>query len=103
MRAALVLTTVGSESEAERIARTLVEAGLVACAQIAPVRSLYRWKGKVEDAREFRIDMKLRADDYAALEKALLDLHPYETPEILRIDIADGYRPYLDWLAGAGG
>ena len=97
--AALVVTTVDSEAEAERIARALVEADLVACAQITPVRSLYRWNGKVEDAREYRIDLKIRVADYADVERALLKLHPYEIPEIVLFDIAAGLRPYLDWLA----
>lgn len=103
MKIALVITTVDSEEAAERIARAALDSGLVACAQIAPIRSLYRWKGKTEDAREYRIEMKARADDYPALEKTLLELHPYGTPEIVRLDVEDGYRPYLDWVARGGG
>lgn len=103
MKIALVITTVDSEEAAGRIARAVVDSGLVACAQIAPIRSLYRWKGKTEDAREFRIEMKARADDYAALERAILELHPYGTPEIVRLDVADGYKPYLEWVARGGG
>lgn len=95
---ALVVTTVATQDDADRIARALVERGLVACAQIAPVRSVFRWDGALREAQELRIEMKIRAADYADLETALRALHPYETPEIVRIDIAGGYRPYLDWV-----
>ena len=100
---AVVVTTVGSMAEAETIARRVVEKGIAACAQIAPVRSLYVWNGALEDAAEFRLEMKMRAEDYAALEAEIRALHSYETPEILRLDISAGYGPYLAWIGAAKG
>ena len=96
---AVVVTTVDSEAKAAEIARHVVAAGLAACVQIQTVRSIYRWKGQVEEAHEVRLEMKARAQDYAALEAAIRAAHPYEIPEILRFDIAGGYAPYLDWIA----
>lgn len=94
----IVVVTIDDEAKAQQIARTLVAEGLAGCVQISPIRSIYRWQGEVEESNEFRLDIKMRAADYPALEERVRQLHPYETPEIVRIDIVDGYRPYLDWL-----
>ncbi len=98
----IVITTVDSEAKANEIAHRVVEKGLAACVQTCAIRSVYRWQGRLEEANEFRLDMKMRTLDYAALEAAIRAIHPYDTPEIVRIDIAEGYQPYLDWLAAAG-
>jgi len=95
----IVTTAIDDEAKALEIARAVVEAGLAACTHITPIRSVYRWKGRIEEAQEFRLDMKMRSADYAALEAAILRLHSYETPQIIRIDIAGGHAAYLAWLA----
>jgi periplasmic divalent cation tolerance protein len=94
----VVLSTVGTAEDAERIARELVERGLAACVNVLPaVTSIYRWKGKLE--REERLLLiKTRADRFAALRDALVALHPYEVPEVLALPVADGHAPYLQWL-----
>lgn len=94
----IVITTLDSEAKANDVARSVVEQGLAACAQIAPIRSVYRWEGKTEQAHEWRLDLKTRTADYAALEAAIRAIHPYDTPEILRVDIAEGYGPYMAWM-----
>jgi periplasmic divalent cation tolerance protein len=95
----VVLSTVGGAEDAERIGRALVERGLAACVNVLPaVTSIYRWKGKVEREEERLLLIKTRADRFAALERALVSLHPYEVPEVIALPIADGHRPYLDWL-----
>lgn len=96
---AIVVTTVDCAAKAEEIARDILARRLAACVQISAIRSLYLWNGKTEEAHEFRLDMKMCAKNYDALEAAIKATHPYETPEILRIDIAGGYGPYLDWIA----
>ncbi|MDE2577516.1 MAG: divalent-cation tolerance protein CutA [Hyphomicrobiales bacterium] len=101
MGVSLVITTVDSEAAAEKIAHAALDAGLAACVQIFPIRSLYVWKGAREDAREWRLEMKMRTTDYGALEAAILAVHPYETPEIVRVDAAGGFAPYLDWVRTA--
>ena len=94
----LVVTTVDSEAKANEIAHDVVERGLAACVQIAPVRSIYRWRGAIEEALEYRLEIKMRVADYSLLEAAILALHPYEIAEIVRLEIADGHAPYLAWL-----
>ena len=96
--ARVVLTTTANPEEAERIARTLVEERLAACATLVPsVRSIYRWEGKIEDAQETLLLIKTGTEQLAALEARLLALHSYETPEFLVIDTA-GSVAYLKWM-----
>lgn len=95
-----VLVTCGSAKEGRRIARALVEARLAACGNLveAPVRSIYRWEGKVETAREYLLILKTSRRRLAALEKAIKRLHSYDVPEIIALPIVEGSRDYLHWI-----
>jgi periplasmic divalent cation tolerance protein len=97
----VILTNCGSLNEARRIARALVEKRLAACvnAVTAPVESIYRWKGKLETAKEFLVLVKTTRARYAAVERIIRELHSYEVPEIIAIPIAAGSRDYLSWLS----
>ena len=96
--ALLVLTTLDADTDPSTLARTLVEEGLAACVNILPaMRSIYRWKGAVEEAREQQLLIKTSPAAVAALRARLLELHPYETPELLVLT-ADGSAAYLRWL-----
>ncbi len=98
-RASVVFAVTGGESEAEKIARVLVDEKLAACANIiGPVRSIYRWRAKVEDAREYLIMIKTRASLYSRVERRIRELHSYEVPEVIALSIGKGSRPYLDWI-----
>lgn len=95
-----VLTTAGSEEEAERISASLVDAGLAACVQVfGPISSRYVWEGKVEQAREWGCLAKTEGRLYAEVETAIREAHSYEEPEIVAIPIVAGSRGYLDWLS----
>jgi periplasmic divalent cation tolerance protein len=95
-----VLTTVGSEEEAQTIAAALVERRLAACVQVTgPIASTYRWQGEVERAREWLCLIKTEASRYAELEAAIRKLHSYEQPEIIATPIVAGSRGYLGWIA----
>ncbi|HVB87218.1 MAG TPA: divalent-cation tolerance protein CutA [Candidatus Dormibacteraeota bacterium] len=96
----IVLVTCGSRKEARRIARAVVEAKLAACANLltAPVESIYRWKGKVEGAREFLLIFKTTRKRFAALEAEVCRLHSYEVPEIIALPIERGSKAYLAWI-----
>ena len=95
----VVLTTAGSDEQAELIATTLVEEGLAACVNLVPgVRSIYRWQGAIESAAEILLVVKTQRDCLAALRDVVLSTHPYEVPELVALPIVAGHDAYLDWL-----
>ena len=96
----VVLVTAGSSEEAARIGQTLVAERLAACANvIGPIRSIYRWRGAVEDAAEHLLLLKARARDVTVLGERVRALHSYEVPEVLALPIRAGSAAYLAWLA----
>jgi periplasmic divalent cation tolerance protein len=98
MKLIAVYTTVRSLEEARKIAKTLVERKLVACAQISQIESFYAWEGEVQNDQEFRILLKTTAARYKAVETAIRDLHSYELPAIHAVAIENGYEPYAAWI-----
>ena len=98
----IVLSTAGSEQEAHKIAHILVKRRLAACVNILPqVQSTYRWKGEIESAQEWLLLIKTRADKFPAVRDAIGELHSYEVPECIVLEIEDGSLPYLQWLEKA--
>jgi periplasmic divalent cation tolerance protein len=97
----VVLVTCSSAKEAERIARNLVDSRLAACGNIlrSPVRSIYRWKEKIESATEVLLIIKTSRRRLAKLQATIKRLHSYEVPEIIALPIAAGSQSYLSWLA----
>lgn len=95
----VVMTSVGSEEEAERIAGALVEERLAACCQTFPISSTYRWKGEICRDTEFLLLAKT-ANAAAAVER-VKQQHSYEIPEILVIPVIGGHDPYLEWVRGS--
>lgn len=96
----VALVTCGTRREATRIAQAVVKAGLAACVNIpeAPVRSIYRWKGKIEHAREFLLIIKSSRKRIAELRAEIERLHGYETPEFIALPIIAGSAACLAWL-----
>ena len=95
----VVLCTVPSEEAGVQLAQTLLDERLVACVNILPgVRSLYRYKGKLEDDRELLLVMKTTEDRLATLTRRVPELHPYEVCEVITLEVAAGHPPYLDWV-----
>ena len=100
MRAAAVLTTVGTEEQANRIAGELVGRGLAACVNIVPgVRSVYRWQGDVVTDGELLLIAKIREEDFEAVRSAIRELHSYDQPEVLALPVSAGDPGYLAWIA----
>ena len=96
----VVLVTCGSRREAERIAHAIVSRRLAACVNIfaAPVRSVYRWKGKIERAREFLLVIKSSRKRLVALRREIERMHSYDVPEFMVLPIVAGSPRYLAWL-----
>jgi periplasmic divalent cation tolerance protein len=95
----IVLVTTANKAEAEKIAQTLLEKKLIACANIInPVTSFFHWSGKVDRAEECLVVMKSRRDLFAELAECVKGLHSYKVPEILALPIVESSGAYLDWM-----
>jgi len=95
----LVLNTCPDQATAERLAEALVERGLAACVNIVPgVQSVYRWQGQVEKAGELLLLIKARTEAFAAVRDCIIELHPYELPEVIAVTIDQGLKTYLEWI-----
>jgi periplasmic divalent cation tolerance protein len=95
----VVLVTCASEEEALKIAQALVEDHLAACVSLAaPIRSIYRWEGKIWDEKEWLLIIKTQAKRFVELEKRVKSLHSYAVPEIISLPIVEGSSPYLTWI-----
>ena len=90
------------ESAGERIATALVEERLAACVNSVPgIVSTYRWQGAVQRDTEVLLLIKTTRERFEALRARIVELHPYELPEVIAVDIASGHAPYLDWIANS--
>ncbi len=99
MKPIAVFTTVGSEAEAKRIARALVERKLAACVQISQIESFYHWNGAVQNEPEYRLLIKTAAERYGEVEAAIREMHSYELPAIHAWAMDRIYAPYGEWIA----
>ncbi len=100
----IILTTTGSNDEARKIARTLVERRLAACVNVVgPTESVYRWQGAVEDAREWLLIIKTSAAQFDSVRAAIRELHSYELPECIEIAVEGGSAEYLNWIGENAG
>ncbi len=103
MSAILVVTTVGTENEANLLAQELVERRHSCCVNIIPIhKSIYRWQGKICTDSEFMLIIKAVETAYPAIEASIQELHSYELPEILAFDIKHGEEGFLHWIHACG-
>lgn len=101
-QAIIVFITAGSVDEANRLADMLVDKRLAACVQIMrEMNSVFRWQGKVETQREVLLIAKTLSSKFAEIEREVVKLHSYETPEIVAIPLSAGSGPYLEWLSAS--
>ena len=97
--ARVVLTTAGSPEEAEKIARALVERRLAACVNIVPqIQSVYRWKDKIEHETEWLLIIKTKTNLFESVAGAIKELHSYELPECVMLEVDSGSERYLNWI-----
>ena len=97
----MVLTTVATRDEANKLARQLVEQQLAACVQMMPINSVYSWEGAIQQDDEVLLLIKTASARYAGVEAFLLANHSYSVPEILQLPIEQGSAAYLQWLGKA--
>jgi periplasmic divalent cation tolerance protein len=98
----LILVTTSPRAEAKRTAHALVEERLAACVNlIGGVHSVYRWKETVETAEEVLLLIKTQEEKVDAVRTRVHELHSYEVPEFLVLDVAEGSSAYLDWIASS--
>ena len=96
----VLLSTASSIEEATTIARLLVEERLAACCNLVPgIRSIYRWEGKVEESQEVLLVIKSLAGQVDALRARLVEIHSYQTPELVVLPVTGGLDSYLQWIA----
>ncbi len=94
-------TTVASRDDADKLANSTIQAGLAVCVQIeGPLTSVYRWEGRVEQSKEFRLMFKLLSPQISALEAHVLERHPYDTPEWIVVPVSQIGEKYLSWAQG---
>lgn len=94
----LVLTSVATRADADRLARSLVGQRLAACAQISAIDSVYRWQGALQAEGEFRLLFKTTTARWPALEQALRAEHPYELPAIVAVPCAQALSTFAEWV-----
>jgi periplasmic divalent cation tolerance protein len=95
----VALTTAPSAEEGERIGVAVVSEGLAACANVLPgVTSIFRWKGEVERQSEALVIIKTTEGAVESLRARVVELHPYDLPEVIVLPLAGGHDPYLEWV-----
>ena len=95
----LVLSKCGSEEEARRVARALVEARVAACVNIVPgIQSAYHWQGAIQEDSEWMLIIKSTRALFDSLAAELRRIHSYQVPEVLAIPVVDGDQDYLAWI-----
>jgi len=95
----LVMCTCPDRESAAALATALLEEELAACVnQVAGVKSMYRWEGRIEKDEEFLLLIKTTAPQFPSLEELIRKLHPYEVPEIIGLPLSVGSQAYFDWI-----
>ncbi|MCC8416552.1 MAG: divalent cation tolerance protein CutA [Rickettsia endosymbiont of Gnoriste bilineata] len=97
-RCCVILTTTDDQQVVDKLTISLLEANLAACIQVDNIISYFKWEGKISSVPEFRIVVKAKSDNYNAIEKTIINIHNYDLPQIIKLDIQDGLPAYLNWV-----
>lgn len=99
MGAIVVVTSVGTEEQANVIAREIIQRRHAACVNIIPgVRSIYRWQGKICKDGEMLLIIKTLEEEFEKVQETILELHSYDVPEILAFNVRRGDQDFIDWI-----
>jgi periplasmic divalent cation tolerance protein len=99
----MVITTAPNREIAEKLAEGILESRLAACVQMAEIRSFYIWEGALQKEGEVALSIKTTEACYCNLEAHILEHHPYDVPEIIKLSITGGLPSYLDWIDSSTG
>ena len=95
----IVLVTCPTAAVARRVATQLVTRRLAACVNLLPgIESVFQWNGKVDRCRERLLIIKTTAGRFEALRRAVIELHPYDVPEVIALPLVAGHQPYVEWM-----
>lgn len=94
----VILTTTGSQQEANQISELLVQGKLAACVQSLPITSTYTWEGQLTQDSEWLLLIKTRSEKYKEIEALILTHHSYDVPEIIQVPVEAGNTGYLNWI-----
>ena len=100
MKAIIVQTTCSSKEEAKNIAKVLIEEKLAACVQLSEIESFYNWKEEFCCDNETLLNIKTRKDNFEKIKSKILELHSYDLPEIIQLDITNTSEEYLNFIKG---
>ena len=98
MKAVIVQTTTSNEEEAKNIAEILIKYKLAACIQLKEIESIYNWDGKLCCERETLLSIKTKKELFSKVKSKILELHSYDTPEIIELDISNISEDYLKFI-----
>ena len=98
MKAVIIQTTTSSKEEAKKIAKILIQDKLAACVQLKDIESLYSWDGKLCCERETLLSIKTKKELFSKVKSKILELHSYDTPEIIELDISNISEDYLKFI-----
>ena len=98
MKAVIVQTTTSNEEEAKKIAKILIQDKLAACVQLKDIESLYNWDGKLCCERETLLSIKTKKELFSKVKSKILELHSYDIPEIIELDISNISEDYLKFI-----
>lgn len=98
MKAVIIQTTTSNEEEAKKIAKILIQDKLAACVQLKDIESLYNWDGKLCCEREILLSIKTKKELFSKVKSKILELHSYDTPEIIELDISNISEDYLKFI-----
>lgn len=94
----IIYTTTADTDQAERLAEQLLDRRLIACANVFEINSVYRWKGDIMKDDEVGVLLKTKGENVDSVISAVEELHPYEVPCALALDIQSGSEDYLEWI-----
>ena len=100
MKIVLIQTTCGTKEEARKIAKVLIEEKLAACIQMFEIESFYNWNNEFCCDNETLLNIKTRKDNFEKIKSRILELHSYDLPEIIQLDITNASEEYLKFIGG---